>query len=95
MPELPPDFGGIVGGWAEDGSRAFLMRYGHGELQSAMRLTPINLLAAAQTISALLAEGRAAGHVTDEHLRLADQFPTRPLADVPPREVVDDILGPD
>jgi hypothetical protein len=91
---IPSDFGGFVGAW-QDG-RALLVRYGKGRPVEALTMTPLNLLQAHKTLGALIDQGQREGHITAEHQRQSEQLPhAQGVENLPPRERVDDVAGPD
>ena len=94
MVDVPPDFGGFLAFW-KDG-KLILGRYGQGQLQEAMRFTPLNLLQAHKTLGQIIDQAVQEGVITEEHLRQSDLLPSsRDLERIIPRDQVDRIAGSD
>lgn len=94
MADIPPDFGGFLAFWER--GKAFLCRYGRGQLQEAMQFTPLNLLQAHKTLGQVIEQGVRDGMISEEHLRQSNLLPsTDELHKVIPREQADRIAGSD
>lgn len=101
MSFVPPDFGGFLSVWDPRGPRALVVRYGKGQPQEGLHLTPLNLLQLRAQLDGLIEQGERLGHITEEHHRQSEQLPPveTPAEDfeknTPPRSRVDEIAGPD
>jgi hypothetical protein len=101
MSFLPPDFGGFLSVWDPDPDyiHALVVRYGHGEVQEGLHLTPLNLLQLRAQLDSLIAQGEVEGFITDEHHHQSQALPVivAPADEVanltPTRDDVDEITG--
>lgn len=82
MDGIPSDFGGLLAAWTHP-RRALIARFGHGEYQEGIHLTPLNVLQLQKTVEHLVDKGMREGHITDEDVAQADALGApRPPADV-------------
>lgn len=77
------DFGGLIGAWIDD-EHAFVARVGHGRIQEAMQLTPLNALQLRRNVDELIRRGKTDGRITEEHEQQSSELPPMPAAEYDP-----------